>query len=60
MLLIKLKDKKFNFRIMEEQKANNIKLNPKLKSQFNYGLKYSKKISELKIFIHGLRGVIKE
>jgi hypothetical protein len=45
---------------MEEKKTNNIKLNQKLKNQFNFGLKFSKKISELKIFIHGLRGVIKE
>ena len=45
---------------MEEIKEeNNDKLNLKSKIQLHFSQKYSKKISELKIFIYGLRGVIK-
>ena len=35
-----------------------LKLSLQSKSQLNFDIEYSKKISKLKIFLYGLRGVI--
>ena len=44
---------------MEEIEKENVpKLTLKSKSQLHYGIEFSHKISELRVFIYGLRGVI--
>ena len=42
-----------------EEKEDAIKLSIKSKSQLNFGIEYSDRISKLKVFIYGLRGVKK-
>ena len=43
---------------MEDIKIeNNPQLTLKSKSQLHYGIDFSRKISDLKVFIYGLRGV---
>lgn len=44
---------------MEENPENNTKLNININRELLYGPEFSQKIKDLKIFIYGLRGVIK-
>lgn len=49
-----MEDTNNNFNIND---SNILELSFQSKSQLNFGIQYSKKISKLKIFIYGLRGV---
>ena len=43
---------------MEDKNENQIqRLSLKSKNQLNFGIEYSNKISKLKVFIYGLKGV---
>ena len=43
---------------MEDKNENKIqRLSLKSKNQLNFGIEYSNKISKLKVFIYGLKGV---
>ena len=43
---------------MEDKNENQIpRLSLKSKNQLNFGIEYANKISKLKVFIYGLRGV---
>ena len=41
----------------EEKEFQKPKLSLQTKSQLNFGIEFSNKISKLKVFIYGLRGV---
>jgi hypothetical protein len=44
--------------LMEDKNENKIpRLSLKSKNQLNFGIEYSNKISKLKVFIYGLKGV---
>ena len=45
---------------MEGNKNDNPQLTLKSKSQLHFGIDFSHKISELRVFIYGLRGVSKK
>ena len=51
-------DIKYKILLMEEEKGfQKPKLSLQTKSQLNFGIEFSNKISKLKVFIYGLRGV---